>query len=91
MSDLTVRAVVFSAGLYEFVAVPIDDAMQWADDNGYGWHPEKVIWADGTVSWAKGWWFPTDSGYKLARIGAGAYGYQTVISRESPDTAPVIC
>ena len=86
---LDALAVVFSSGLHSHTTVPISDAMQWADDNRNA-SPSQVIWVDGTDSWAKGWYFPAADGYRLASIGAGAYGDHIVISRELPQDTPVI-
>jgi hypothetical protein len=80
-----VKSVVFSylPGEYpwrvENVTVPIAEALDWADAQNKRWSPDRVIWEDGTSSWAKGWWW-RETG-KIARIGAGAYGDYIVARR----------
>lgn len=57
---------------------PIDEAMSYGDFHRGVW-PKRVIWDDGSWSYAKGWRF-SDSAM-MSKIGAGAYGDMTVLHR----------
>lgn len=75
--------IVFSYPLEEDKTLPIDEVFDWYDSQDKLWEATKVIWDDDpkSHSHAKTWWF-TDSGGKLAVIGAGAYGALIVLSRK---------
>lgn len=70
--------IVFSYPLEEDKIVPVEEALDWVDEQDLLWHPTKVVWEDGVTSFAKGWWF---SDGKIESIGAGAYGDYIVCRR----------
>jgi hypothetical protein len=43
---------------------------------------EKVIWEDGSWSWAKSWQMQFGDHFETVRIGAGAYGNMTIWERK---------
>ena len=60
--------------------VPIDEAFSFADQEfGTLWTASKVIWRDGTHSYAKNWWDSLTG--EMTVIGAGAYGNMDILRR----------
>jgi len=80
----TATHVVFNYPMRDHASIPIADAFAWSDqqlaEHGLRWSPCRVVWADRSWSYAKGWWFTDDRG-RLARVGAGAYGDLVVAER----------
>lgn len=86
--DNVATHIVFSYPMQPDISVPIAEAFDWSDQQDKMWHPKMVIWEDkryGGKSYAKGWWQRHGNGYKLVRVGAGAYGDLTVLQRELKD------
>lgn len=79
------KEIIFSYPLESAVRIAIEDAFKWYDSQDKAWQPTKVIWEDGTESWAKGWWdgSPDTGGNRLVEVGAGACGDTTVLKRQS--------
>jgi hypothetical protein len=73
--------IIFSYPNKNNKVVSIDEAMDWADAQDVQWAPSEVIWDNGTTSFAHGWWYSKSR--KLARIGAGAYGDNTIAIRRT--------
>lgn len=81
MTDNTAAFVAFQYPLEDEQIVPVEEAFAWADAQAKMWFPRRIIWADGSWSFGKGWWARGTG--RLARIGAGAYGDLTVAEREA--------
>lgn len=61
------------------IKVPVRAAFEVIRDHGTGWNVSRVVWDDGTESYAK-WFYDTRTA--LYRLGAGAYG-DSVFAQET--------
>lgn len=77
-------AVVFSYPMEGSVRIPVENVFNWYDSQNKLWQPTRIVWSDGSESYAKGWWDtnPQTLGARLVRVGAGAYGNNTILERE---------
>jgi hypothetical protein len=77
-------AIVWSDG----TVTPLADSFAFGDANQTLW-PRRILWSDGSTSYAKGWRFAWGAGgYPMQRIGAGAYGDATILYRSSRESKP---
>lgn len=81
--NYTIVSVVFTYPGRDPVVVPLDEAFQFADSSPLLWTPSRFNYANGSYTFAKGWWRDMGENTRmiLCRIGAGAYGDQTILSR----------
>jgi hypothetical protein len=77
----TVAHLITQAGQFTLEELQAMDNPPWV---------ERVVWTSGSSSWAKSWqtWDEKAQVWRLARVGAGAYGTSPVLWT-SPHPCPV--